>query len=137
MPILFHAFIEGTPVPQGSKTAVVINGKAVMFEANKKHKVWRDHVASRMRGATPVTDPVRCELTFIFERPKTVKREWPSVKPDIDKLARTILDAATGHIVKDDAQVIILNCRKDYGDKAGVLVRFMNVQDWVFPEYND
>ena len=137
MPILFHAFIEGTPVPQGSKTAVVINGKAVMFEANKKHKVWRDHVASRMRGATPVTDPVRCELTFIFERPKTVKREWPSVKPDIDKLARTILDAATGHIVKDDAQVIILNCRKDYGNKAGVLVRFMNVQDWAFPEYND
>lgn len=137
MSILFHAFIEGTPVPQGSKTAVVINGKAVMFEANKKHKVWRDHVASRMRGATPVTDPVRCELTFIFERPKTVKREWPSVKPDIDKLARTILDAATGHIVKDDAQVIILNCRKDYGNKAGVLVRFMNVQDWAFPEYND
>lgn len=132
MPILFHAFIEGTPVPQGSKTAVVINGKAVMFEANKKHKVWRDHVANKMRGARPTTDPVRCELTFIFKRPKTVKREWPSVKPDIDKLARTILDAATGLVIKDDAQVIILNCRKDYGDEPGVLVRFMHVKDWDF-----
>ena len=137
MPILFHAFIEGTPIPQGSKTAMVVNGRAVMFEANKKHKAWRDHVANRMRGASPISDPVRCELTFIFERPKTVKRAYPSVKPDIDKLARTILDAATGHIVKDDSQVVILNCRKTYGDKAGVLVRFMHIQDWAFPEYND
>lgn len=94
-----------------------------MFEANKKHKVWRDILSNAMRGASPTSEPVRVELTFIFERPKTVKREWPSVKPDIDKLCRSVLDSATGHLFKDDSQVVILNARKDYGEKAGVLVR--------------
>jgi len=125
---LLHWFVEGTPIPQGSKTAMVVNGRAVMFEANKKHKAWRDHVKATVGSLeTPTTNPVRVELMFTFERPKTVKREHMSVKPDIDKLSRSVLDAITGGIVKDDSQVIILNARKEYGDKAGVLIRVMEI----------
>ena len=125
---LLHWFVEGTPIPQGSKTAMVVNGRAVMFEANKKHKAWRDHVKATVGSLeTPSTNPVRVELMFTFERPKTVKREHMGVKPDIDKLSRSVLDAITGGIVKDDSQVIILNARKEYGDKAGVLIRVMEI----------
>jgi len=125
---LLHWFVEGTPIPQGSKTAMVVNGRAVMFEANKKHKAWRDHVKATVGSLeTPSTNPVRVELMFTFIRPKTVKREHMSVKPDIDKLSRSVLDAITGGIVKDDSQVIILNARKEYGDKAGVLIRVMEI----------
>ena len=125
---LLHWFVEGTPIPQGSKTAMVVNGRAVMFEANKKHKAWRDHVKATVGSLeTPSTNPVRVELIFTFERPKTVKREHMSVKPDLDKLSRSVLDAITGGIVKDDSQVIILNARKEYGDKAGVLIRVMEI----------
>ena len=125
---LLHWFVEGTPIPQGSKTAMVVNGRAVMFEANKKHKAWRDHVKATVGSLeTPSTNPVRVELMFTFERPKTVKREHMSVKPDIDKLSRSVLDAITGGILKDDSQVIILNARKEYGDKAGVLIRVMEI----------
>jgi Holliday junction resolvase RusA-like endonuclease len=56
-----------------------------------------------------------------------------SVKPDIDKLSRSVLDAITGGIVKDDSQVIILNARKEYGDKPGVLIRVAEIgqiTDW-------
>lgn len=125
---LLHWFVEGTPVPQGSKTAMVVNGRAVMFEANKKHKAWRDHVKATIGTLeTPSTQPVRVELQFWFERPKTVKREHMSVKPDIDKLSRSVLDAITGGILKDDSQVVILNARKEYGDKPGVLIRVMEI----------
>jgi Holliday junction resolvase RusA-like endonuclease len=125
---LLHWFVEGTPVPQGSKTATVINGRAVMFEANKKHKAWRDHVRATVgKLETPSTQPVRVELQFWFERPKTVKREHMSVKPDLDKLSRSVLDAITGGILKDDSQVVILNARKEYGDKPGVLIRVMEI----------
>jgi Holliday junction resolvase RusA-like endonuclease len=107
---------------------MVVNGRAVMFEANKRHKLWRDHVKATVGSLeTPSTKPVRVELMFTFERPKTVKREHMSVKPDIDKLSRSVLDAITGGIVKDDSQVIILNARKEYGDKAGVLIRVMEI----------
>lgn len=125
---LLHWFVEGTPVPQGSKTATVINGRAVMFEANKKHKAWRDHVRATVgKLETPSTQPVRVELQFWFEKPKTVKREHMSVKPDLDKLSRSVLDAITGGILKDDSQVVILNARKEYGDKPGVLIRVMEI----------
>jgi Holliday junction resolvase RusA-like endonuclease len=125
---LLHWFVEGTPVPQGSKTAMVVNGRAVMFEANKKHKAWRDHVKATVGSLEiPSTQPVRVELQFWFERPKTVKREHMSVKPDIDKLSRSVLDAITGGILKDDSQVVILNARKEYGDKPGVLIRVMEI----------
>jgi len=125
---LLHWFVEGTPVPQGSKTAMVVKGRAVMFEANKKHKAWRDHVKATVGTLeTPSTQPVRVELQFWFERPKTVKRLHMSVKPDIDKLSRSVLDAITGGILKDDSQVVILNARKEYGDKPGVLIRVMEI----------
>lgn len=125
---LLHWFVEGTPVPQGSKTATVINGRAVMFEANKKHKAWRDHVRATVGTLeTPSTQPVRVELQFWFQKPKTVKREHMSVKPDLDKLSRSVLDAITGGILKDDSQVVILNARKEYGDKPGVLIRVMEI----------
>lgn len=125
---LLHWFVEGIPVPQGSKTATVINGRAVMFEANKKHKAWRDHVRATVgKLETPSTQPVRVELQFWFEKPKTVKRDHMSVKPDLDKLSRSVLDAITGGILKDDSQVVILNARKEYGDKPGVLIRVMEI----------
>ena len=116
-------------MPQGSKTAVVMNGRAVMFEANKKHKGWRDHVSSVIpKLEQPSMNPVRVELLFFFNRPKTVKREHMSVKPDIDKLSRSILDCLSGRIIKDDSQVIILNARKEYTDQSpGVLVRVYEI----------
>ena len=126
---LLHWFVEGVPVPQGSKTAMVVNCRAVMFEANKKHKSWREHVSSVIPALeSPSTSPVRVELLFFFNRPKTVKREYMSVKPDIDKLSRSILDCLSGRIIKDDSQVIILNARKEYTDQSpGVLVRVMTI----------
>lgn len=126
---LLHWFVEGIPVPQGSKTAMVVNGRAVMFEANKKHKSWREHVSATIPAMYhPSTQPVRVELMFYFNRPKTVKREHMSVKPDIDKLSRSVLDCLSGRVIKDDSQVVILNARKEYTDKSpGVLVRVMEI----------
>jgi len=36
--------VFGNPAPQGSKTAVVRGGKAIMFESSKKLPEWRDTV---------------------------------------------------------------------------------------------
>lgn len=53
-------------------------------------------------------------ITFHLEKPKTVKRLWPTVKPDLDKLVRAILDAGTGVLWIDDAQVRFIEARKVY-----------------------
>jgi Holliday junction resolvase RusA-like endonuclease len=127
--MIWHGFYQGKPIPQGSKTAMVINGKAVMFEANKNHKSYRAALEKWFDDASPTSNPVRVELVFYFVRPKSSKRELPSVKPDIDKLCRTVLDAATGRLFKDDSQVVILNARKEYAPAEGVLVRCFDITD--------
>lgn len=109
---------------------MVVNGRAVMFEANKNHKVYRAGLEKWFGDNKPTLNPVRVELVFYFTRPKSVKRDYPSVKPDIDKLCRTVLDAATGRLFKDDSQVVILNARKEYTPHVaaeGVLIRCFEI----------
>jgi Holliday junction resolvase RusA-like endonuclease len=62
-------------------------------------------------------------LEFGMPRPKTVKRELPTVKPDLDKLTRALLDALTGRVWKDDAQVVRLVVDKAYSERPGVEIR--------------
>ena len=72
-------------------------------------------------GDRLIEGPVRCELVFRFERPKTVQaRAYPDNRstPDIDKLTRAVLDAiqarAGGSVaaIQDDAQIAHLLVRK-------------------------
>lgn len=119
-------FIEGTPIPQGSKNAYVRGGRAVLVEANKKLKPWRENVAATARQIGhrfPKDTPVKLTALFIFERPKSVKREHMSVKPDLDKLMRALNDGLTdAGVWGDDSRVISMNVRKEYGYPAGVWV---------------
>ena len=64
--------------------------------------------------------PVSMEITFTMPRPASVSvksRLWPTVKPDLDKLERLILDAFTdAGVWVDDAQVVEQQKRKTYPD---------------------
>jgi Holliday junction resolvase RusA-like endonuclease len=122
-------FAPGTPVPQGSKVARVQGGAAVMWDGNaKKLKPWRVEVANAAReahaGRPQLVGAVVVVLEFRFLRPKTVKRDRPFVKPDIDKTLRSIFDALTASaVIKDDAQITRVTAEKVYAAEAGVHVR--------------
>lgn len=117
-------FAPGVPQPQGSHRAFVVKGRAIITDANAKGRPWRDTVALAAReargGQEPFTDAVRVEATFRMPRPKSVKRYWPTVRPDLDKLTRLLLDALTiAGVVGDDAQVTTLSVGKRYADEPG------------------
>ncbi len=63
------------------------------------------------------------ELLFVFNRPKTVKRDEPYVRPDLDKLIRAVLDGLTGVAYEDDQQVVRLTAQKAYGETEGVHIK--------------
>ena len=46
----------------------------------------------------------------------------PGTRPDLDKLARALLDGITGVVVKDDSLVVDLMVGKRYGEAPGVVV---------------
>jgi crossover junction endodeoxyribonuclease RusA len=115
-------FIPGTPAPQGSKNAYQRGGRIVLVEASKKLKPWRDHVREQLQlnydlgncqsWSDEPEHPVGVTLIFAMPKPKSNKRNRPTTKPDLDKLCRAILDAGTGVIWKDDAQVVAIHATK-------------------------
>lgn len=115
-------FVPGVPKPQGSKRAFVNpkTNRAVIVEDNTKTRDWRGDVkwfAQQERGVDAVVtdDAVAVNVRFIMPRPKsTPKSRTPRAvkKPDVDKLLRTILDALTGTVWRDDSQVVELHGTK-------------------------
>ena len=116
-------FVPGKPVQQGSMR--IYNNRSVHTSANEL-KAWREMVGWKAKEArvekVPEHEPVIIYLTFVFVRPKSVKREFPTVFPDLDKLLRSILDGLTGIAYHDDAQVVEIHTKKRYGETPGVEV---------------
>lgn len=123
---MFEALIDGIPRPQGSKTAYARKNRVVMFEANKNLPAWRTHAISTLKRyapAEPMAGALAVYLFFYLPKPKTATRRHPSVKPDVDKLSRAILDCLTqSGIIEDDSRVIELHAYKSYDQAPGCLV---------------
>lgn len=117
--------VWGTPVPQGSKGARVIAGRAHLFDTNATNlKPWRKEIAKACEGrvAEPLDGPVVVRLFFLFaplvSAPKR-RRVYPSTKSsgDLDKLCRAVLDGLVdGKVLADDSRVCGLAAAKDYCD---------------------
>ena len=112
--------VEGTPIQQGSMRHIghgrMIHSKAVELAA------WRADIASaaKLAGCKPILDPIAITMRFRVKRPKSVKREYPTVAPDLDKYVRSVNDGLTGVAFADDSQVIQIIASKKYADSPGV-----------------
>lgn len=116
---MIQVFAPGIPQPQGSKNAYRRGNKIVLVEANKNLPAWRRLVTEKLEQANvscqPLTGAVSLDVMFFMPRGKTVKREMPTVPPDLDKLIRAINDSATdAGIIEDDSQVIEIVAYKFY-----------------------
>jgi Holliday junction resolvase RusA-like endonuclease len=111
--------VYGTPAPQGSKNLVRNRHTGVThtLEQSPHLKSWRQDVKAAAEAALeslgrplPFQGAVVMRLVFTVARPASVrrhKRPWPSVTPDLDKLARGVLDALKGAgVYRDDCLVV-------------------------------
>jgi crossover junction endodeoxyribonuclease RusA len=137
MKVLLDVFVKGQPKPQGSMKAIPHKqtGRPVLvYPAGVKP--WRRLVEASVReaGVLYVAEgPVALELEFWLPRPISAPKRAPrrtrlaAKRPDIDKLARAVLDALTGVLFRDDSQVTDLVTRKRVcygpGERPGVRVR--------------
>lgn len=122
--------VAGSPVPKGSM--VCIGGGRVTKTGRGLHQLQPDNkkilkpwvdvltlAGQRLREKVGWTlrDPVSMDITFTVPRPPTVTRDWPAVRPDLDKLQRAVLDAfTTAGVWADDGQVVEITTRKTYPD---------------------
>ncbi len=120
-------FVPGVPRPQGSKSR---DRDGNMYESSRGLRPWRDAVGwiARARNTQAMQDgPFAVHCRFVMPRPQAMAKTKPTPphtkKPDVDKIARAILDAITGVWFKDDSQVTCLVATKRYaefGEKPGV-----------------
>ena len=139
---MIQVFVPGVAQPQGSKNAYLRGGRCVLVEANKNLPVWRAFVQDKLEqanaGCAPMTGPVSLTAIFFMPRPKSVTRALPSVKPDLDKLIRSIGDSATkAGVIEDDSQICEIVAHKVYeaeGLPRGVLITLHKFLGESLPE---
>ena len=120
-------FVRGTPIPQGSKTAIRHGRRARLIEANKRLKPWRNTLQTALADQAAgrrVPGPFAVYLDFRFPPPQRPRYRDPNgagihaVKPDVDKLTRAVLDSLTAaDIIDDDARCTTLIATKNYTNK--------------------
>lgn len=122
------------PVAKGSMRAFLPAGsrRPVLTSTAGGLKAWeavvRDAATDVLRETLPRVVGVRVIMEFILPRPQAhpKRRMLDHVrKPDIDKLARAVLDALTGVAYVDDAQVCWIEVLKRYAEpteQPGVIV---------------
>lgn len=79
-------------------------------------------IADLARGAymgTPLAGPLAVDVTFFLRAPKKRVRTFPSIKPDVENLAKSLLDALNGIVWQDDSLIVELHARKVYASGAG------------------
>lgn len=123
----FPIFVPGIPRPQGSKQ---VSRTGHLYEANPKHKEWRHTMTTILTAWTgtffgawqPYDGPLAVDVTFWIPKPKSVRRDLPSVPPDLDKYCRSLGDAMTlSGLIVDDARITKWTARKRYGE-PGVMI---------------
>jgi Holliday junction resolvase RusA-like endonuclease len=123
---MIHAFIPGTPVPQGSVD--VYRGHIVAVKPALRE--WRDRIrASTMarHNGEPMDGPLNVSLVFQLAPPKKPRWWAPAVKPDLDKLIRAVNDSLSTTkkqrgVITDDARIIHIDADKTYHHTPGVYI---------------
>lgn len=131
--------VYGKPTQQGSKDqGVDRQGRPFMYEKAKGLPAWRKAIITEarlvMEGRAPLDGALCLKVTFFMFRGKTVKRDLPSVPPDLDKLIRGVGDALKiGGVYVDDARLTVILAMKVYADAPedqGCLIEVMPVYEW-------
>lgn len=129
---IVDVFAAGTPLVQGNHR-VSAHGR-VYEQRSAALRAWRDTImwACRLGGQRvlqPAEGPVSVEIRFVMPELKRPVRALPHIAPDVDKLARAVLDSITqARVIGDDGQVCRLEATKVYGTPPGarIIVRSMS-----------
>jgi Holliday junction resolvase RusA-like endonuclease len=137
--------VTGQPQPKGSARAFMPKGwtRPIITSANPNLKQWEATIKGELQRVMADTPrdvlnelydaPVSVTLIFRVARPKSLAKRVTEAtkKPDLDKLARGAIDALSGVLFRDDAQVVAINARKQYAESAAQLD--IVVESWASP----
>jgi len=125
--------IEGNPVPKG-RPRFRRTKTFITTYTPKKTLDFEDQVKKAAQDAMGKTDlletPIAVYLYFRLPIPQSYSKKRSEAclsgsqrhvkRPDLDNLAKSVLDGMNGIVFKDDSQITSLHCTKVYSNVAGV-----------------
>ena len=124
--------IPGEPCAQGRPRFSVAGGHAKAYDPAKSrnYKAFVKYIATHeaqkqgwMYTELPLAVTVKAYLPIAASKPKKFKVaalagiEKPTKKPDADNLFKTVTDAMSGILYKDDKQIVRAVVEKAYSDE--------------------
>lgn len=107
--------------PQGKARAK--HGKGFTYTTASARKSDSDYKLALKREfkEDPFDTPLSLKAIFYLKKPKSVKRSFPSVKPDIDNICKKIMDCGNAILWMDDALICKMNAEKKYTTGDGYI----------------
>ena len=121
--------VDGNPHGKGRPRFARMGGFVKTY-TDAKTKSYEELVAlsaKRAMGASePLLTPLEAFIYISLPIPLSYSKkrkeaclsglEKPTKKPDIDNVAKIVLDSLNGIVYKDDTQIVSLHCTKVYGE---------------------
>lgn len=128
--------IPGDPIPKGRPRVALRGGRAMAYTP-RRTELWEATAATLIRAQRgplpPLAGPVKLTVEAVARRPKRLRRRaddpfrvWRPTRPDIDNVAKAVMDALVlAGVLLDDGQVVYLVGLSWYAAKAaGPVVEF-------------
>jgi len=81
---------------------------------------------SKMKSP-PLEGALCVDMEFHFVKPKSAKREYHTVKPDVDNVVKAVLDNGNGILWEDDRQIVRITASKCYANVAKTIIKIRGI----------
>ena len=124
--------VDVNPVPKGRPRFSKVGGFVRSYTPKKTsdYEAQVKAIAQQAMTREPLETPLAAFLYFRLPIPKSYPKkritaclagsERPIKKPDLDNLAKSVLDGLNGVVWKDDSQIVSLHVTKVYASAPGV-----------------
>jgi Holliday junction resolvase RusA-like endonuclease len=138
MGTLFSQYYDITPQAQERARVRVVQKKggkpfAIVYDPERSKKFKQDfqeYIKATLPSCFEIIDePMILSCQIYLDRPKSVTRQHPSVKPDLSNYIKGIEDAMNKLVYTDDSKIVGYDkCKKVYGTTgAGINITLYSV----------